>query len=83
MYFRHENGSYKRVPQYANAQLGYEGQDAPNIAGGMTIYYTQKDFDTNGDQFIRAFPPVGSLAPWSLRPVHSRCNVLIRTRAFV
>lgn len=25
MYFRHENGSYKRVPQYPNAQLGYEG----------------------------------------------------------
>jgi len=24
MYFRHENGSYKKVPQYPNAQLGYE-----------------------------------------------------------
>jgi len=23
----------------------------------MTIYYTQKDFNTNGDQYITAFPP--------------------------
>lgn len=58
MYFRHENGSYKRVPQYPNAQLGYEGQDAPDIKGGMTVYYTQKDFNSNGDQYITAFPPV-------------------------
>lgn len=58
MYFRHENGSYKRVPQYPNAQLGYEGQNATDIKGGMTIYYTQKDFDTNGDQYITAFQPV-------------------------
>ncbi|KAF2252368.1 hypothetical protein BU26DRAFT_421057 [Trematosphaeria pertusa] len=57
MYFRHENGSYKRVPQYPNAQLGYEGQNATDIKGGMTIYYTQKDFDTNGDQYITAFQP--------------------------
>ncbi|KAF2736303.1 hypothetical protein EJ04DRAFT_463201, partial [Polyplosphaeria fusca] len=57
MYFRHENGSYKRVPQYANAQLGYEGKDDPTIQGGMTVYYTQKDFNSNGNQFIRAFPP--------------------------
>ena len=58
LYFRHENGSYKRVPQYANAQLGTEGKDAPDINGGMTIYYTQKDFDGNGDQYITAFKPV-------------------------
>jgi len=57
MYFRHENGSYKRVKQYPNAQLGYEGHDAPDIKAGMTIYYTQKDFDGNGDQYITAFPP--------------------------
>jgi len=60
MYFRHENGSYKRVPQYPNAQLGYEGQNNTKIKGGMTIYYTQKDFDSNGDQYITAFPPVSS-----------------------
>ena len=58
LYFRHENGSYKRVPQYANAQLGYAGQDDRTIKGGMTIYYTQKDFDQNGDQFIKSFQPV-------------------------
>jgi len=57
MYFKHENGSYKRVPIYPNAQLGYEGQNAPHINGGMTVYYTQKDFDNNGDQYITAFPP--------------------------
>ncbi|KAJ2979471.1 hypothetical protein NUW58_g7189 [Xylaria curta] len=60
-YFRHENGSYKRVPQYPNAQLGYEGQDAPDIKGGMTIYYTPKDFNGNGDQPITAFKPVRSI----------------------
>jgi hypothetical protein len=58
MYFRHENGSYKRVPQYPNAQLGTLGRNASDIKGGMTIYYTQKDFDGNGDQYITAFPPV-------------------------
>ncbi|KAF1980264.1 hypothetical protein BU23DRAFT_625441 [Bimuria novae-zelandiae CBS 107.79] len=57
MYFRHENGSYKRVPQYPNAQLGYEGQNASDIKGGMTIYYTEKNFDTDGTDYITAFPP--------------------------
>ncbi|PVI00308.1 hypothetical protein DM02DRAFT_728628 [Periconia macrospinosa] len=57
MYFRHENGSYKRVPQYPNAQLGYEGQNDTSIKGGMTIYYTNKDFNGNGNQHITAFPP--------------------------
>lgn len=69
MYFRHENGSYKRVPQYPNAQLGYEGQDAPDIRGGMTIYYTQKDFDGNGDQQITAFKPVRDARPLSPSPL--------------
>jgi hypothetical protein len=55
MYFKHTNGSYKRVPLMENAAL-------PNgINGGMTIYYTQKDFNSNGNQFIRAFPPVSVL----------------------
>ncbi|KAH7116264.1 hypothetical protein B0J11DRAFT_443460 [Dendryphion nanum] len=57
MYFRHENGSYKRVPIYPNAQLGTLGRNASNIKGGMTVYYTNKDFDSNGDQYITAFPP--------------------------
>ncbi|KAF2011836.1 hypothetical protein BU24DRAFT_443269 [Aaosphaeria arxii CBS 175.79] len=59
MYFRHENGSYKKVPQYPNAQLGTQGKDADNIKGGMTVYYTQKDFWNNGlaEQKITAFKP--------------------------
>ncbi|PSN61711.1 hypothetical protein BS50DRAFT_503943 [Corynespora cassiicola Philippines] len=57
MYFKHENGSYKRVPQYPNAQLGTLGRNATDIKGGMTVYYTNKDFDGNGDQYITAFPP--------------------------
>ncbi|KAF1994208.1 hypothetical protein P154DRAFT_539782 [Amniculicola lignicola CBS 123094] len=51
MYFKHTNGSYKRVPIMQNAAL-------PNgINGGMTIYYTQKDFNSNGNQKIKSFPP--------------------------
>lgn len=60
LYFRHENGSYKKVPQYPNAQLGYEGDNATDIKGGMTIYYTQKDFWDNGKKenlTIKSFPP--------------------------
>ncbi|KAF2874302.1 hypothetical protein BDV95DRAFT_539638 [Massariosphaeria phaeospora] len=50
LYFKHTNGSYKRVPIMQNAAL-------PNgINGGMTIYYTQQDFNTNGNQKITAFP---------------------------
>jgi hypothetical protein len=63
MYFRHENGSYMRVPQYPNAQLGTEGRDATDIKGGMTIYYTQKNFNSNGDQHITAFRPVSGACP--------------------
>jgi hypothetical protein len=33
----------------------------PNgINGGMTIYYTQQDFNNNGNQKITAFPKVSS-----------------------
>lgn len=77
MYFKHENGSYKRVPIYPNAQpgephkrhkrrsiailtyIGYEGQDAVDIKGGRTIYYTQKDFNISDlENYITAFPPL-------------------------
>jgi Domain of unknown function (DUF1996) len=51
LYFKARNGTYKKVPLYANADL--EG-----TVGGMTIYYTQQDFNTNGDQYIQAFKPV-------------------------
>lgn len=52
MFFKHTNGSYKRVPIMQNTAL-------PNgINGGMTIYYTQQDFNSNGNQKITAFPKV-------------------------
>lgn len=80
MYFKHQNGSYKRVPIYPNAQLGmltllmsmrslilfypgYEGQNADHIKGGMTIYYTQKDFNSSDlGNPVGAFPPVRNTA---------------------
>jgi hypothetical protein len=38
---------------------GYQGHNDYTIKGGMTIYYTQKDFD-NSDlkNHVTAFPPV-------------------------
>lgn len=55
MFFKHANGTYKRVPIMQNAAL-------PNgINGGMTIYYTQQDFNSNGNQKITAFKPVSLL----------------------
>ncbi|KAF2188814.1 hypothetical protein K469DRAFT_724217 [Zopfia rhizophila CBS 207.26] len=51
MFFKHQNGSYKRVPIMQNTAL-------PNgISGGMTIYYTQQDFNSNGNQKITSFKP--------------------------
>ncbi|KAI1084590.1 hypothetical protein F5B20DRAFT_567999 [Whalleya microplaca] len=51
MFFKHTNGSYKRVPIMQNTAL-------PNgINGGMTIYYTQQDFFSNGNTKITAFKP--------------------------
>ncbi|KAK8097041.1 hypothetical protein PG999_012985 [Apiospora kogelbergensis] len=50
MFFKHQNGSYHRVNIMQNTAL-------PNgINGGMTIYYTQQDFFSNGNQKITAFP---------------------------
>lgn len=51
LYFKARNGSYKRVPQYPNALLG-------DLTGGMTVYYLQQDFNSNGNQKITAFKPV-------------------------
>ena len=54
MFFKHQNGTYKRVPIMQNTAL-------PNgINGGMTIYYTQQDFSSNGNQKITAFKPVST-----------------------
>jgi hypothetical protein len=55
MYFKRKDGMYKRVPQYANAQL--EG-----ATKGMTIYYTQLDFNGNGNEKITAFKPVSCVS---------------------
>ncbi|CAI4213472.1 unnamed protein product [Parascedosporium putredinis] len=49
LYFKARNGTYKRVPQYPNALLG-------DVEGGMTVYYLQNDFSSNGNQKITAFP---------------------------
>lgn len=56
MFFKHPtNGSYKRVPIMQNTAL-------PNgINGGMTVYYTQQDFNSNGNQKITAFKPVSTV----------------------
>jgi hypothetical protein len=55
MYYKHPtNGSYKKVPIMQNGAL------PTPINGGMTVYYTQQDFNSNGNQKIRAFPPVCS-----------------------
>jgi len=53
MFFKSpKNGSYKRVKIVQNAAL-------PNgINGGMTVYYTQQDFNSNGKQKITSFKPV-------------------------
>lgn len=51
MYFKARNGSYKRVPQYPNALLG-------SMTGGMTVYYIQQDFSSNGNQKMTTFKPV-------------------------
>lgn len=52
MFFKHPtNGTYKRVPIMQNTAL-------PNgINGGMTVYYTQLDFNGNGKDKITAFKP--------------------------
>lgn len=52
MYFKASNGSYKRVSIMVNDAL------PAGINGGMTIYYTQQDFNSNGNQKITAFPVV-------------------------
>ncbi|KAH8201372.1 hypothetical protein TruAng_004455 [Truncatella angustata] len=54
LYFKHQNGSYHRVPIYPNAVIG---DGITSIQGGMTIYYTQLDFNGNGDQKITSFQP--------------------------
>src|ERR1700753_1621875 len=52
MFFKHPNGTFKRVPIMQNTAL-------PNgINGGMTVYYTQESFSSNGNKKITSFKPV-------------------------
>jgi len=46
VYFKHRNGSFKRVPQIANKLLNGE-------QGGLTVYYTSP-----GSKQVTAFKPV-------------------------
>jgi hypothetical protein len=53
MFYKHPtNGSYKRVPIMPNAQI------ISGINNGMTVYYMQQDFSSNGNQKITSFKPV-------------------------
>jgi hypothetical protein len=55
LYFKARNGSYHKVPVINNAALDR------GTVGGMTIYYTQFDFNTDGLKTqgrIKSFPPV-------------------------
>lgn len=63
LYFKHPtNGSYHRVPVKNNAAL------AQGTTGGITVYYTQFDFNTDAldRQPIKAFPPVSYAGKGSL-----------------
>ena len=55
MYFRHQNGTFTRVPQMPNHLTG-----SPN--GGMTVYYIQPPRGTK----VTAFPKVCWFR-WSFR----------------
>lgn len=51
LYFRSNNGTFKRVPQKANS--GFEGQN-----GGMTVYYMQNQLaDYTQKAKVKAFQP--------------------------
>jgi hypothetical protein len=51
--------------------LGYEGENDANIKGGMTIYYTQKDFSTSDlEHYTTAFPPVSRNTAPALRETY-------------
>ena len=52
MFFKAANGTYKRVPIMQNGALPV------GINGGMTVYYTQESFSSNGNKKITAFPEV-------------------------
>lgn len=63
LYFKARNGTFKRVPQLANA--GFEGARG----GGMTVYYMQDPlYDTAQESSVKAFQPV--CIPFRLYNLH-------------
>lgn len=69
LYFKHRNGTYKRVKQYPNADL------ISGVQAGMTVYYTQLDFNSNGNQNITAFKPASQLIVRIQEADNSRVSV--------
>ena len=54
LYFRAQNGSYKRVPQLGNNQF-------ETAKGGLTIYYMQDAiYDRGQTSKVKAFQPVST-----------------------
>ena len=52
LYFKAQNGSYKRVPQLGNNQFR-------NATGGLTVYYMQDAiYDSAQKSKVTAFQPV-------------------------
>ena len=70
VYFQARNGSFKRVPQMVNDQIG-----AANA--GITVYYTAP-----GPKTVTAFKPVW-LYPWSHKQVLASANVVRGSGCFL
>lgn len=52
MYFRAQNGTYKRVPNIGNNQF-------EKANGGLTVYYMQDPiYETNQTSKVTSFKPV-------------------------
>jgi len=71
LYFRAQNGSYKRVPQLGNNQF-------TDAIGGLTVYYMQDPiYDQAQKSKVTAFQPVSlmySLAPLNLILIRDRVS---------
>jgi hypothetical protein len=61
LYFKARNGTFKRVPQYANLGLG--------VTGGMTVYYIRGYTQSAA---VKAFPPVSHKNTSHLIHYHER-----------
>lgn len=64
LYFRAQNGSYKRVPQLGNNQFR-------NANGGLTVYYMQDAiYDQDQKSKVTAFKPVSGIIDFL---IHTWC----------